>query len=214
MSSQYLQAWVVDKAVFSGVLGSGDRAIVKRACSCSIADEVREDVEAGGKRTLEGVVEALVDGSDLKAPSWTTRRCMSLVADAWGTRVDRGLTLPGRGWHDLGPAWKHWGAGAIATLWTTEPAWTKQKVFVGGWPHVMWGPAATMASVVEEATAFVPHVVSARGVPSEVPRFGEGQWPLDLLGDQVAVLAAELAQIAKAARRAKKSLVIWLDGSE
>jgi hypothetical protein len=208
MSSQFLQAWLVDAATFSGVIGSKDKTLVKRACAASIAKELEQDVE-----DLAAAFASLVDGT-LDRASWTARRLMTLVADAWGKRVDTGLTLPGRGWQFLGPAWKHWGLKATATLWTTEPAWAKKKPFAGEWPRIMWGKPEVAAAIVDETARFQPRIVVDKGVPSQVERFGEGEWPMEPLSEQIAAIAKELHQVAKAAVRAKKSLAIWLDGGQ
>ena len=212
MSSQFMQAWAIDAKTLAAAIGGKDRKLVARACKRDLAEEIREIVEEDDDATLEEQLAAIVNGKKIEAAEWHTLRCISLLADVLGSRVGEDLDLPGRGWHELGPAWKHWKLPTVAKLWTTEPAWAKR--LGGGWPAVMLAANKVVPKLVDELTAFDPASIVTLGVPKTVDRFGDGGWEMQSLSECVAELVAELTTAAKGAKRKKRDLVIWIDGQQ
>lgn len=207
-----MQAWAVDANALAAAIGGKDPKLLARACKRELADELREVVEEDGDATLEEQLKVIVDGKKPDAAEWHTLRCVTLLADALGTRVDNDITLPGRGWQELGPAFKHWKLPAVAKLWATEPAWAKR--IGGGWPHVMLAAQKVLPAIIDELTDFDPKSIIRTGVPKTVDRFGDGGWEMDSLSECIAELVDELKSCTKAARRKKRDLVIWLDGQQ
>jgi len=75
--------------------------------------------------------------------------------------------------------------------------------------------AARRSQVVvgkRELKAFDSAIVVERGVPKSVPRFGEGEWPMDDLAGELEHLVATWRTWLAAAKREKLSLAIWHDG--
>jgi hypothetical protein len=212
VAEQFIRAWSVDAAALDRAIGGCDRTLVQRALDSELAEELHES--AGRKVPIEEQLDALVRGAAIKTASWNLRRTVMLLADAIGTRIDNEPTLPGRGWQFLAPAWARWGLTAVAKLWSTAPPWANRGAMAGEWPHLMIGACDALATISSELGRFDPRVVSVHGVPPEVPRFGEGEWPMHELGAQLAELTPELAGYAKAASGVDRDLIVWLDGQQ
>jgi hypothetical protein len=140
---------------------------------------------------------------------------MKLVADTFGTRVDTGIQLPGRGWQFLAPAWAVWNTPAIAKFWATSPEWANHAAIAGEWPHIMIAMPETHAAILAEIAALDGDTIQHGVVPADVPRFGDpDEWPTDDLAVEIMEVSRELDQIVKAAQRDKRALIVWLDGGQ
>lgn len=211
MSEQFLRAWAVDESVLRASLGSKDAKLLARTKKSELAEELEELFDDDGDEPLAEQITALVMGKKPIGSTWSTLRCLSLLADVVGARVDDEITLPGRGWQDLGPAWKHWELAEVAKLWTRAPAWSKKY---GDWPWLMLAPAAELPALGAELRAFKPSSIAERKVPKKVARFGDGGWEIPDLIEVVEELRGELLRCVGAAARKKKDLLLVLDGSQ
>ena len=212
MAEQWLEAWIVDADALAGVIGGKDHDLVARASRGPFADAFRERIDDAV--ALEDALRAIVDGPEPTRAEWHNRRFMKLFAEALGTRVDNEPTLPGRGWQELAPAFAHWKMPHLARLWERPPAWADGVGFAGYWPRIVWAPPFTLAALIAELEAFDKRLPPRLGMPSSVPRFGEGDWEMDELADVVAMFTAELAQWARAAVNANLALFVWIEGAQ
>lgn len=204
----------MDATALGAVIGSKRAALVARLAKRKFAGDVRNVVEAGEDPALEYLLRDMVAGK-LQGPAYNYRRAMALVADGLGSRLDGELTLPGRGWQQLAPAWRHWGLDGLAKLWSTEPAWAKKKGLRSDWPRVLVAPPTALAGLIRGIEKFDHNLINARGVPTSIDRFSDpAEWPLDMLSTQIAHIAGEVWLWAKAAKKKNKALVLWLDGQQ
>lgn len=211
MAEQFLRGWAVDSSAVATAIGSNDKKILARAKRSDLAEELEELFDDDSDEPLDDQLAAIIAGEEPIGATWSTLRCFSLLAEALGSRVDDEMSLPGRGWQDLGPAWKHWGLRKVGTLWAARPKWAKEY---DDWPVVMLAKGEALPALRAELESFDPQVVVERQVPKSVPRFGDGGWAMTDLVKVIRELRSELLRCSKAAIRKKTDLVLFLDGAQ
>jgi hypothetical protein len=104
MSEQFMQAWAVDAKALAAAIGGKDQKLLARACKRELADELREVVEEDDDTTLEEQLRVIVNGEEPETTEWHTLRCVTLLADALGTRVDNDITPAAAGTSSARPS--------------------------------------------------------------------------------------------------------------
>ena len=213
MSEQFIQAWAVDLSKVGAAIGSKDTALLAKLVEQDLADDLREVFEDDDEAELEVILGELIAGKPKSAAPYTFRRALALFADLHGKRVDdEEVTLPGRGWQDLAPAWEHWKCPAIAALWSTEPAFANTRGIKTPWPRILLAAPAAHPKLAAEGTKLTEATIEKLGVPPGIDRFSDGEWPLDELAPIVVEAARAIASWARPAK--KRSLLLWLDGQQ
>jgi hypothetical protein len=213
VADQLLRAWSVDLAALDAVVGSEDRDLIRKVTRKSerVAD-IRQMVE--GDSTLEELLDDVIAGCPRTDDAYRYRRIAELVLDRVGTKLKQEVTKSGRGWQFLAPAWKRWKLPAIAKAWTAVspwpwPPWKTPRV---EWPRLLTVRKRDLRTLDRDLAAYSSDVVKELGVPTQVPRFGEGEWSLEDLAVECAHLVAAMHAWVLGAQRAKRDLAIWHDG--
>jgi len=171
------------------------------------AEEVNELIEERDL-TLEAVLREIMFGKLDRKKAYGYRRALEVVAAEVGKPLADEVTLPGRGWQDIAPIWKRWGAPVLASLWGRPSfAWPMAKMNVE-WPIAYVIPRAKAAIVKKELTAFRAKKAVEKGIPRGIPRFSEGQWPIEDLADEL-VGAANIMR-----KWCKGDVLVWHDGQQ
>jgi hypothetical protein len=207
VSEQFIKAFRGDAKALERIPGSKDRKLVKRILALDVAEEVGELV-AERDLELEDVLVEIVDGKLSKKHDYVYRRVLELFAAAVMKPLDDEATLPGRGWQDLTPAWKHWGQKTLAKFWAGDHGWPWKKNPVR-WPIAYVIPAKSIAALGKELKSFGEKTVYAKGIPRGIDRFSE-YWSVELLAPEV----DNAAQAIRAWCRGKGDLLVWHDGQQ
>jgi hypothetical protein len=210
MADQFLQAWAVDPTRVAAMIGSKDPELLARLARTRAAKELASELQGD---ELAARLQQIVDGKRDAAPSWDLRRCLACVADVAGTRLAGEVTVPGRGWQDLGPAWRHWGLRAVARLWQREPRWARRKLYAGAWPRILWADPPQVEALLRELQDFDPRVIVEAGFPDGLPRWSEDRDVEDEEPELLHILT-HLKRWARSTCRTQRGLAIWLDGQQ
>jgi hypothetical protein len=202
VGDQFFRAWAIDPDALDDLVG-GD--LIKPRKS-RVVDDVRQMV--GGD--LDSLFREIASGKLDPTHPYRYRRIAELACDHVGKKLSGGATKPGRGWQALAPAWKHWKLPAIAKAWSAVSAWPWRGKSRVEWPRLLI--ISELSALERELKAFDSAIVVERGVPKSVPRFGEGEWPMDDLAGELEHLVATWRTWLAAAKREKLSLAIWHDG--
>jgi hypothetical protein len=110
--------------------------------------------------------------------------------------------------------WQQWRHPELAALWSREPAWAQRPGLAGPWPRILCAEPDQLDALARDLRAFEPSDVLGNGIPDGVPRFSEGEWPLEPLADVIATLVEGMRAWVEAARALQLPLVAWLDGQQ
>lgn len=235
MSEQFIKAYAVDAAALHGLTGSGDGDVLKRAKrKRNLFEEITDLLEEwGDSLTIEEVLLEITSGGVTPKHAYEYRRVLQIVAEVLGTPLKPDeITLPGRGWHELGPAFALWGLERLATLWMTLFAWpafspaktktkakvkAKSKAKAAGevaWPRALLVERSSIAALEKELKSFDATRIAKRGVPKTVPRADE--WTREELTEILTpFFATMITWLAKARpMKPRVDLLIWVDGQQ
>jgi hypothetical protein len=223
MSEQFIKAYTISLAELYAIVGKGDPDFVARALEHDVADEVGELLGETGLE-LEEVLSQLTAGKIAADNAYGYRRVLELVAGTVGTALEDEATMPGRGWHELGPAWKSWDQPALASIWGGESSGNANYPWPWkendddhdcGWPVAIAVPNKALQALGTELAGFVEKTVIERGVPKSIDRFSDPEyWPLEDLAGEIANIVAMLIEWIAAARESNTDLLLWLDGQQ
>ena len=212
MAEQFLKAFAVDVRALDRVVGCKDEKLLAKILKHDLAEEVAELI-AENDFELEEILREIMFGKLDKKKPYTYRRALELVATVVGKTLSGEVTLPGRGWQEIGPAWKHWGQKTLATFWggrcnkNPEYNWPFSKPSVD-WPIAWVIPRAKTAKLKKELRAFREKTAIARGVPKGIDRFSEGErWPIQDLVREAMGVTKTMAKWCK-----NTDVLVWHDG--
>jgi hypothetical protein len=213
MSEQFIKAFAVDPKKLDHVVGCKDEKVLQRALAADAAEDVAELV---GERDLEleAVLREIMFGKLVTKRAYVYRRTLELVAATVGKALGDEATMPGRGWQDIGPLWRHWGMPTLASVWggggseNPECTWPLRKMNVD-WPIAYWIPKKKLPRLKKELVAFRTKKAIAKGIPEGIPRFSEGEWPIDDLANELDAVVRVLRGWCKAS-----DVLVWHDGQQ
>ena len=110
------------------------------------------------------------------------------------------------------PLWRHWGMPTLASVWggggseNSECPWPLRKMNVD-WPIAYWIPKKKLPRLKKELVAFRTKKAIAEGIPEGIPRFSEGEWPIDVLANELDAVVRVLRGWCKAS-----DVLVWHDG--
>lgn len=220
MSEQFIKGYAVDVSALAVLVGSKDGKLLGRMKRRrGLFDEIGELLEEWGESlSVEQVVDEIVAGKLAPKHAYEYRRVLQLVAQTIGAALrPNEVVLPGRGWHELGPAWSHWGLSAWAKKWTSPTPWPWPEKPKGGrvnWPVALLVHRSEIAALDRELKTFDPSVILERGVPRTVDRFGTGEWDVEDLSIELEHLSTGLAKWLAGARAKSSDLLVWIDGQQ
>jgi hypothetical protein len=215
VGEQHMRAWAIDASRLKRVVGGGNSKLLSKLRR-PIVDEVREMVERSDIITLQTLVDEVTGNALVATNAYRYRRTCELVLEAIGTSLAPPIkVMPGKGWQALGPALRHWKLPLTARLWERIDPWpwkahrTTREV---AWPLLRIVHRVELGPVIREVAAFDADTIVRLGVPRTVPRFGEGEWPMDALQAEFEHLLGVWSTWFAAANRKKRDLAIWHDG--
>jgi len=223
MAEQWIRLFAVSAAKLEDFVGSNDVALANSIAGGDGAEEVAALIEERDCELGDILADVVRDELD-DDHAYLYRRALEAVASELGQDTHAEATMPGRGWQELGPAWRHWGATRVGGVWGGEPS--GNKTFPWPWTEVVperecrWPVAVVFAnkdleSLIAELESFDVKTIAERGVPSEVSRFSEQDyWPLDDLAGEIANVISALRGGARVARREQTDLLLWHDGQQ
>jgi hypothetical protein len=216
MAEQFLKGYGVDIAELQSVVGSHDEDILKKTKRRrNLYEEVGELLEEWGDGlSVETVLGEIINAKLVPRHAYEYRRVLQLVAEtiAGGSLKPDEITLPGRGWHELGPALSHWKLKRLGAKFKDMTPWPWPRIVKGAWPVALVIKRSELKAYEEELAAFDPKLIGTKGVPKGVDRFD--QWEAEDLSAEVKQLIAGLRKwVAKAAAQ-KTDLLVWIDGQQ
>jgi hypothetical protein len=221
MAEQFIKAYAIREEALYGLVGSKDRRAAKRVSEAAEESDLGELMEEADLEVDE-VVEQIVAGRLRRENAYGYRRLLEAVAAVLGRtlRPDE-VVMPGRGWQELGPAWRGWGQKQLAASWggswsgNRELPWPWKRGPQVDWPVAILVPRRRLKDLRAELTTFATRVVLDRGVPAAIDRFGDEEaWPLDELAGEVAHVHQGLLAWVDAAVKARRDLLLLHDGQQ
>ena len=214
MASQILKIVAVNQNDLASVVGSKDAKFTRITLRHRLADEIGEMIEEDTGEALADILDEIVAGRLDRDHAFEYRRALELVATIVGKPGRGAIEFPGRGWQDLGPAWKQWGAPTVAKVWgggwsrNPDSPWPWKRGSQVDWPVAYVIPRAHVPKVEAELASITIARVVKRGVPAGIARFSdEEHWPI-----------TEIARvIAPAARKAgvhRATVYRWMTNPE
>ncbi len=216
MASQILKIVAVNQNDLASVVGSKDAKFTRITLRHRLADEIGEMIEEDTGEALADILDEIVAGRLDRDHAFEYRRALELVATIVGKPGRGAIEFPGRGWQDLGPAWKQWGAPTVAKVWgggwsrNPDSPWPWKRGSQVDWPVAYVIPRAHVPKVEAELASITIARVVKRGVPAGIARFSdEEHWPITEIARVIAPAARKLARWLHGVR---SDVLVWHDG--
>jgi len=219
MSEQFVTAYMVSIESLYGLVGCKQPSVIEKTLAQEAVDEVGDLLEDGDE-SLEETLQELVTGRMRREHAYGYRRLLELFLPLVGKALEpQGVTLPGRGWQELGAALPAWGLPALAEAWCPGRfhfPWRRRSSKVSvDWPVVMAIDSPTVSTLARELKAFDPFGFGdLMGMP-EMPVLPPLPERLEGCGYEALFLVAKVREwMTRAARSRGKDVVILLDGQQ
>ncbi len=214
MAEQFLRGFAISLEKLYALVGSKRPAILRRALA---AEEIVEELdellsEWGEQLTVRQSLEEIVAGALDRGHAYEYRRMLELLAELVGRALEPvEVTLPGRGWQELGAALGGLGLRRLARLWSKDnlpfPWRRASSTSAVAWPIATVVRAGDLAPLLEELRAFDPKQLVGASLPA---RLGGAEASADLLS----LLAGVTSWLRACSRGAGKDLLLLLDGQQ
>jgi hypothetical protein len=219
MAEQFVMGFAVEPSALERIVGSRDDGLVARVLAHDLAGEVAGLIEeSDGAVALPQVLAEIVQGRLDRSHAYCYRRALELLVRSIGSQLEPGeVTLPGRGWHEIGPAWQLWEQPTLAAIWDGDAkvGWPWRS----GAPEVAWPIAALLsaprrAALAAEIARFDVQTILKLGAPATIARFGDPEhWPPAALAEEIRGLVDALNRWLQALP-AGCDLLVWHDGQQ
>lgn len=142
MAEQFLRAWSMNQNDLYSIVGKKDDVLLKKVKeNKALTEEIDELIQEWGDYSFEKSLRDIVNGELKSARSYEYLRTLEVILELNGKPLVDEITMPGRGWQNIGLLFLDWKLPLMQKLWSDKhlafPWKLEDKATVPNWPVYM-----------------------------------------------------------------------------
>jgi hypothetical protein len=170
MAEQFLRAWSINQTDLYSVVGKKDEVLIKKVKENEdLTEEIDDLIQDWGEYSFGEALRDIIDGNLNEERSYEYLRTLEAILELNGESHEEEVTLPGRGWQDIGPLFSSWKLPTLQKLWSNKqlsfPWKSEEKIDLPDWPISMVLEKDMINNLKTELENFDPKLLKKYPLP-------------------------------------------------